>query len=256
MQSTYPPARELAITCWFNSADNPTLAGLSGHLVVIEAFQMLCPGCVSHGIPQAKRIQHAFGDDVTVLGLHYVFEHHDAMTPVSLEAFLHEYRITFPVGIDAHDPGVALPITMGRFQLRGTPSLIVIDRAGRIRLNAFGQIDDLGVGATIARLVDEPRPEPAATCDPDIGCPSSTQESNPQVAMADLNRKWFAAAERLSTTPPSPIGISPSISIFETLPGNHTRRVHIGKSAVDDAWFSLRSRKAWNCSTNKPSEPS
>ena len=82
--------------------------------MVIEAFQMLCPGCVSHGLPQAKRIQHAFGDDVTVLGLHCVFEHHEAMTPVSLEAFLHEYRITFPVGVDAHDPGVALPVTMGR----------------------------------------------------------------------------------------------------------------------------------------------
>ena len=47
----------------------------------MEAFQMLCPGCVSHGLPQAKRIQHTFGDAVTVLGLHCVFEHHAAMTP-------------------------------------------------------------------------------------------------------------------------------------------------------------------------------
>ena len=37
---------------------------------MIEAFQMLCPGCVSHGLPQAQRIQHAFGDAVAVLGLH------------------------------------------------------------------------------------------------------------------------------------------------------------------------------------------
>ncbi len=54
----------------------------------MEAFQMLCPGWVSHGLPQAKRIQQAFGDDVAVLDLHTVFEHHEAMTPVSLEAFL------------------------------------------------------------------------------------------------------------------------------------------------------------------------
>ena len=179
MQSTYAVAPELTITRWFNTADNPTLADLRGEVVVIEAFQMLCPGCVSHGLPQAKRIQHAFGDDVAVLGLHCVFEHHEAMTPVSLEAFLHEYRITFPVGVDAHDPGVALPITMGRFQLRGTPSLVVIDRAGRIRLNAFGQVDDLAVGAILARLIDEPRSEPKADCDPDIGCPVPTQASNP-----------------------------------------------------------------------------
>ena len=157
-QPAYPTAPELAVTRWFNTADNPTLEDLRGEVVVIEAFQMLCPGCVSHGLPQAKRIQQAFGGDVTVLGLHCVFEHHEAMTPVSLEAFLYEYRITFPVGVDAHDPGVALPVTMGRYQLRGTPSLVAIDRAGRIRLNAFGQIDDLAVGAILARLIDEPRP--------------------------------------------------------------------------------------------------
>ena len=179
MQSTYPAAPELAITRWFNTATDPTLADLRGEVVVIEAFQMLCPGCVSHGLPQAKRIQQAFGDDVTVLGLHCVFEHHAAMTPVSLEAFLYEYRITFPVGVDAHDPGGTLPITMGRFQLRGTPSLVVIDRAGRIRLHAFGQIDDLAVGATLARLIDEPRSESEADCAPDSGCPAPTQESNP-----------------------------------------------------------------------------
>ena len=155
-----PAAPELAVARWFNTDANPTLVDLRGEVVVIEAFQMLCPGCVSHGLPQAERIQHAFGDAVTVLGLHTVFEHHEAMTPTSLEAFLHEYRITFPVGVDAHAPGVALPVTMGRYQLRGTPSLVAVDRAGRIRLNAFGQIGDLTVGATLARLIDEPRPQP------------------------------------------------------------------------------------------------
>ena len=178
IHSAYPAAPDLAVTRWFNTADNPTLADLRGEVVVIEAFQMLCPGCVSHGLPQAKRIQHVFRDTVTVLGLHSVFEHRDAMTPVSLEAFLHEYRITFPVGVDAHHAGATLPITMGRYQLRGTPSLVVIDRAGRIRLNAFGQTDDLMVGAALARLIDEPRPEPADDCDPDIGCPAPTPEPN------------------------------------------------------------------------------
>ena len=152
-------APELAVTRWFNADSSPSLASLRGEVVVIEAFQMLCPGCVSHGIPQAQRIQQNFGDDVTLLGLHTVFEHHEAMTPVSLEAFLHEYRITFPVGVDAHTPGVTTPITMGRYRLRGTPSLVVVDRAGRLRVNAFGHVEDLAVGAALARLIDQPRPE-------------------------------------------------------------------------------------------------
>ena len=65
MQSTNNTAPELAVTRWFNTPDNPTLADLRGEVVVIETFQMLCPGCVSHGLPQAKRIQQNFGDDVT-----------------------------------------------------------------------------------------------------------------------------------------------------------------------------------------------
>lgn len=153
----YTPAPELAVTRWFNTDTNPSLASLKGEVVVIEAFQMLCPGCVSHGIPQAQRIQQQFGDNVTLLGLHTVFEHHEAMTPVSLEAFLHEYRISFPVGVDKHIEGGGTPVTMSRYQLRGTPSLVVIDRGGRLRVNSFGHVDDLAVGAALARLIDEPR---------------------------------------------------------------------------------------------------
>ena len=167
-QTGFQPAPALAVSQWFNNDTTISLDDLAGQVVAIEAFQMLCPGCVSHGLPQAQRIAGAFGEDVTVLGLHTVFEHHDAMMPVSLEAFLHEYRIGFPVGVDAHDQPGGMPITMSRYHLRGTPSLILIDRAGQIRLNAFGHVDDLTVGAAIARLIDEP---PLANqCDPDEGC--------------------------------------------------------------------------------------
>ena len=155
-QSTFPSAPPLAVSQWFNTEQPITLDDLAGQVVAIEAFQMLCPGCVSHGLPQAQRIASTFGDAVTVLGLHTVFEHHDAMGPVSLEAFLYEYRIGFPVGIDTHDRPGGTPITMARYKLRGTPSLILVDRAGRVRLDAFGHVDDLAVGATIARLIDEP----------------------------------------------------------------------------------------------------
>jgi hypothetical protein len=168
--SAYPPAPALEVSRWFNTTSDISLAGLRGQVVAIEAFQMLCPGCVSHGLPQAQRIAQTFGDEVTVLGLHTVFEHHEAMTPVSLQAFLHEYRIGFPVGVDAHDRPGGMPITMTRYELRGTPSLVLIDRAGRIRLHAFGHIDDLTVGATLARLIDEPRPPANEPCDPEQGC--------------------------------------------------------------------------------------
>ena len=62
------------------------------------------------------------------------------------------------VGVDAHEPGSDIPVTTQRYQLRGTPSLVVIDRAGQVRANEFGQHDDLAIGALLARLIDEPKP--------------------------------------------------------------------------------------------------
>ena len=70
MKPVLDPAPELAVSEWLNTDTPLTLAGLRGQVVVIEAFQMLCPGCVAHGLPQAQRVQSAFGRDLVVLGLH------------------------------------------------------------------------------------------------------------------------------------------------------------------------------------------
>ena len=93
-----------ATTRWFNS-EPLTLDDLRGRVIVLGTFQMLCPGCVANGLPQLQRVEQTFNRrDVAVIGLHTVFEHHAAMTPTSLEAFLHEYRIGFPVGVDGSRP--------------------------------------------------------------------------------------------------------------------------------------------------------
>ena len=68
-------APALRVAQWFNTENPITLESLRGRVVVLHAFQMLCPGCVSHGIPQAQRIRDAFlASDVSVIGLHTVFE--------------------------------------------------------------------------------------------------------------------------------------------------------------------------------------
>ena len=153
------PAPPWATNRWFNHGGEPLQpAALVGRVVVLHAFQMLCPACVHHGLPQAQRIRAAFADeDVAVIGLHTVFEHHAAMTPVSLEAFLHENRIRFPVGVDAvaADATDPIPVTMRRYGFQGTPSLVLIDRNGRVRRHAFGVEEDIPVGAAIAALLTD-----------------------------------------------------------------------------------------------------
>lgn len=146
------PAPEWETIRWFGGPPQ-TLAGLRGKVVALEVFQLLCPGCVHHGLPQAQRISKTFDpEQVAVVGLHSVFEHHGAMGPEVLEAFLSENRITFPVGVDAPGEG-SLPRTMERYGLQGTPSFLLYRRSGRLERVFFGQVDDLRLGAEIGRLM-------------------------------------------------------------------------------------------------------
>ncbi len=151
-----PAAPEIAAERWLNTPAALTLAGLRGRIVALHAFQMLCPGCVLHGVPQAQRLHERFdAGDLQVIGLHSVFEHHAAMGQASLDAFVHEFRISFPVAVDQHEAPDPLPVTMRRYAMRGTPTLVLIDRAGRIRDHFFGQVDDLAVGVALGRLLAE-----------------------------------------------------------------------------------------------------
>ena len=154
------PAPELDVSTWLNAPGPVTLAGLSGKVVLLEVFQMLCPGCVEFSLPQAGRARAAFApEDLAVIGLHSVFEHHSAQGgEAPLAAFLHEYRITFPVGIDRANPERMLPHTMAAYNLQGTPTTLLIDRAGRLRAHHFGRVADIRLGAEIQSLIGEAAP--------------------------------------------------------------------------------------------------
>jgi peroxiredoxin len=159
-----PP--ELQISKWIGTKDPITLSSLKGKVVVMVAFQMLCPGCVEHGLPQAKRLRERFTpNEVVVLGLHSVFEHHAVLTPAALEVFMHEYRWPFPVGIDEAD-GDSVPKTMAAYQMQGTPTLLIFDRAGRLRRHYFGRPDDILVASEITAMAlesaDSPREQASA----------------------------------------------------------------------------------------------
>ena len=149
-----PPWR---ISEWLNTPVPIDLEAQRGHVVVALTFQMLCPGCVAQAIPQMKAVHELFGPQgVVVVGLHTVFEHHEAMTVMALRAFAHEYGIRFPVGVDMPaDDGGQIPQTMAAYRMQGTPTLLLIDRAGQLRRQVFGHIPDLRLGSEIMRLVAE-----------------------------------------------------------------------------------------------------
>ncbi len=157
---TVPLAPELDVSQWFGEA--APLESLRGRVVLVEAFQMLCPGCIRYGLPQAQKVRRMF-PRVAVIGLHTVFEHHEVTGPDALQVFLHEFGIHFPVAVDRQDDHT-LPATMRRYGLEGTPSTLVIDKTGRLRFVHLGQVDDLALGVLLGELLTE---EPEETPTPD-----------------------------------------------------------------------------------------
>jgi thiol-disulfide isomerase/thioredoxin len=157
MSQTIQGAPELAVSQWFNTSTPLSLSGLRGRPIFLHSFQLLCPGCVSDAIPQVRRIEKLFGHtDLQIIGLHTVFEHHAAMSPVTLKAFISEYRLASPVGVDQSDDQSDIPVTMRRFGLRGTPSSVLIGRDGAIIQQSFGVEDDLVLGARLALALSAP----------------------------------------------------------------------------------------------------
>jgi hypothetical protein len=147
------PASPIEASAWLN-ADAPLAFGaLRGQVVLLHAFQMLCPGCVLHGLPQIQRVAQHAPKDLVVLGLHSVFEHHDAMAPAALAAFAHEFRLRFPIAIDARRGDDPVPATMRAYGLQGTPTTLLVDRAGHVRLHHFGVMDDLELGLALGVLL-------------------------------------------------------------------------------------------------------
>ncbi|MFZ6776422.1 redoxin domain-containing protein [Undibacterium sp. Ji83W] len=149
-------APELITSDWLNTDTAISLQSLRGKVVFLHSFQMLCPSCVTHGLPQASAVRNAFPQqELAVIGLHTVFEHHQVMGKAALLAFIHEYRLSFPIAIDMPNPVSGIPLSMQKYGLRGTPSILLIDRQGRIRFHHFGHIDDLKLGSMLGQLVAE-----------------------------------------------------------------------------------------------------
>lgn len=152
-------APELITSGWLNTLQPITLASLRGKVVLMHAFQMLCPGCVQQSIPQIQRIFDEFDPDrVAVIGLHTVFEHHEVMGRDALEVFAYEYRLRFPIGIDKPNEQHSIPHTMMTYHMQGTPTVILVDKTGHLRLHKFGHVSDLLLGVSIGTLLAEEVP--------------------------------------------------------------------------------------------------
>lgn len=118
------PAPELKVSEWVQGGPI-SLKDYQGKVIVVEVFQVNCPGCFIYGIPEAiDTYQKYKNNGVEVLGLATAFEDFDKNTLENLKLLLQEskvigetlttlsyqnklldegklsYKIPFPVGMD------------------------------------------------------------------------------------------------------------------------------------------------------------
>ena len=153
--ATFRRAPALEVSAWLNVEAPVALESLLGRVVLLHFFQMRCAGCHEVATPQAQRVHDLFSrEDLAVIGVHCVFENDDAQSPELLRGYIRDQRLTFPVAIDT--PGDRIPLTMKTFNVDGTPTLVLLDRRGRIRMKRLGHVPDLELGAAIGALLAEP----------------------------------------------------------------------------------------------------
>ena len=149
-------APEWVISEWINS-NGLTLAGLRGKVVVIDFFQLWCPGCNKFSGPLMEKWnqQYSGRKDIQLVGIHTVFEGHSQQTPKRLRQYVKEKNITYPVGVDGQAANQRLPETMIRYHTRGTPEMAIIDRKGKIRFQHFGNFNPGVAEKLINTLLNE-----------------------------------------------------------------------------------------------------
>lgn len=218
---TGKPAPKLDVDQWFQGPPCD-LHSLIGEVVLIEVFQVNCPGCFAHALPEAARLHETYQTrGLTVLGIATAFEEFERNTAANLQHLLETgelqgaplqqldkagdldngrlpYDIPFSIATDRlventdkvddaaidafilsqladfhsdnwsderrqiiHARAVAYlqskthkPQTFERYGLQGTPSSIVIDRSGIVRLVKLGVPD--GIEALIEELLQAP----------------------------------------------------------------------------------------------------
>lgn len=153
-------AQEWLISEWINGTGT-TLSELKGKVVVVEFFQLWCPGCNKFTIPLMKQWTKTFeneleSDKLEILSIHTVFEGHNFQNPKRLKTFVKEKGIHHLVGVDMHKKGEHIPETMKRYRTRGTPEVAIIDKDGYIRFQRFGGFDPAGAERLIRQLLKEP----------------------------------------------------------------------------------------------------
>ena len=143
---------------------------LTGKVVLVEVFQVNCPGCFLSSLPRAINLHNQYSaQGLFVLGIATAFEDFDKNTLENLRRLVKKgevvgetlrlleqngklsdgklaYKIPFPLAMDRLTKlqnEVTNAATFDCFNLQGTPSHIVVDKKGNLRAVEFGAFPEM-----------------------------------------------------------------------------------------------------------------
>jgi thiol-disulfide isomerase/thioredoxin/sugar lactone lactonase YvrE len=150
---------------WVNVEQPITLASLRGRFVLVDFWTYCCINCM-HVLPELKKLEHAFPNELVVIGVHSAkFDgEHDSQ---NIREAVERYEIEHPVVNDAEMR------IWDRFGARSWPTLVLIDPAGEGIWAATGErtldeikaVIDKGLPYYRAQGLLKPAPRPKLTAD-------------------------------------------------------------------------------------------
>jgi thiol-disulfide isomerase/thioredoxin len=138
------PARPFIVTSLRgNELDS---AQLKGKVVVLDFWATWCPPCRQE-MPEVEKLYQRYKSNKDVAFLAVDVKEGDE-TPEKAEAFVKRAGYNFPVAFDTHDAQTVL-------QVNGFPTLMLLDKAGRIRLQHMGYDDAEPFVADLSNNIDD-----------------------------------------------------------------------------------------------------
>jgi thiol-disulfide isomerase/thioredoxin len=124
-------ALELEISEWLRGKAI-SLQKLRGKVVLLDFFQIICPGC--HRVhPHIVQMQEKYGkDDLQVIGIAVAFELQHIQKREDIRDFVKRTEFNYPVGIDKD-----FTKTFRVYKARGTPYAAIIDQFGNLKYLDF-----------------------------------------------------------------------------------------------------------------------
>lgn len=137
------PAPALEGGEWVNTAAPLALADLRGRYVLLDFWTFCCINCM-HVLPELNKLEHAFPNELVVIGVHSAKFQGERVTDNVREAVL-RYEIEHPV---VNDPKMTI---WGTYGARSWPTLVLIDPAGDVVWAASGERSFEEIKAVIDR---------------------------------------------------------------------------------------------------------